>query len=68
VYLCWAILSLKAFLFGQGYQFWTKANQKGYFSIKNIRSGDYNLYAWVPGFIGEYWSNVLLTITPGSVP
>ncbi|XP_014503466.1 probable rhamnogalacturonate lyase C [Vigna radiata var. radiata] len=49
----------------KGYQFWSKANEKGYFSIKNIRSGDYNLYAWVPGFIGEYWSNVLLTITPG---
>lgn len=51
---------------GQGYQFWTRANEEGYFSIDNIRSGDYNLFAWVPGFIGEYWNNVLLTITPGS--
>ncbi|XP_027333931.1 probable rhamnogalacturonate lyase B isoform X2 [Abrus precatorius] len=49
----------------KGYQFWTRANEEGYFSINNIRSGEYNLYAWVPGFIGEYWNNVVLTITPG---
>ncbi|KAJ1421333.1 Rhamnogalacturonate lyase [Sesbania bispinosa] len=48
----------------KGYQFWTRANEEGYFSINNIRSGDYNLYAWVPGFIGEYWNNVVITITP----
>ncbi|KAK7858545.1 rhamnogalacturonate lyase [Quercus suber] len=33
----------------KGYQFWTTADADGYFSIKNIRSGSYNLYAWVPG-------------------
>ncbi|KAK7372932.1 hypothetical protein VNO80_06323 [Phaseolus coccineus] len=49
----------------KGYQFWSKANEKGYFSINNISSGDYNLNAWVPGFIGDYCSNFLLTITPG---
>ncbi|XP_061359356.1 probable rhamnogalacturonate lyase B [Gastrolobium bilobum] len=49
----------------KGYQFWTRANENGYFSINNIRSGDYSLYAWVPGFIGEYWNNAVLTITPG---
>ncbi|XP_073221326.1 uncharacterized protein [Cicer arietinum] len=49
----------------KGYQFWTRANEEGYFSIKNIQSGDYNLYAWVPGFIGEYWNNVVLKITSG---
>ncbi|XP_028802146.1 uncharacterized protein LOC114757310 [Neltuma alba] len=49
----------------KGYQFWTRTNEEGCFSINNIRSGDYNLYAWVPGFIGEYWNNVVLTITPG---
>ncbi|KAL2317594.1 hypothetical protein Fmac_031470 [Flemingia macrophylla] len=48
-----------------GYQFWSRANEEGYFSINNIRSGNYNLYAWVPGFIGDYWNNVVLTITPG---
>ncbi|KAG4382886.1 hypothetical protein GLYMA_14G183400v4 [Glycine max] len=51
---------------GEGYQFWTRANEKGYFSINNICGGDYNLYAWVPGFIGEYWNNIVLAITPGS--
>ncbi|CAJ2652239.1 unnamed protein product [Trifolium pratense] len=49
----------------KGYQFWTKANKEGYFLINNIRSGDYNLYASVPGFIGEYWNNGVLKITPG---
>ncbi|KAL1349597.1 hypothetical protein HN51_026115 [Arachis hypogaea] len=49
----------------KGYQFWSIADDDGYFSIDNIRSGDYNIYAWVPGFIGDYRSNYLLTITPG---
>ncbi|KAK7301084.1 hypothetical protein RJT34_11944 [Clitoria ternatea] len=49
----------------KGYQFWTRTDEEGYFSIDNIRTGDYNLYAWVPGFIGEYWNNAILTITPG---
>ncbi|KAK3016083.1 hypothetical protein RJ639_005678, partial [Escallonia herrerae] len=47
------------------YQFWTKADEDGYFSINNIRAGDYNLYAWVPGFVGDYRYDVYLTITPG---
>ncbi|KAL6511177.1 hypothetical protein OROHE_020546 [Orobanche hederae] len=50
---------------GKGYQFWTRADEKGYFSIKKIRSGDYNLYAWVPGFIGDFRHEELITITPG---
>lgn len=49
----------------QGYQFWTTTDEKGYFSIPNIRAGDYNLYAWVPEFIGDYKYEVALTITPG---
>ncbi|KAL1308753.1 hypothetical protein AAHE18_17G129000 [Arachis hypogaea] len=49
----------------KGYQFWSIADDDGYFSIDNIRSGDYNIYAWVPGFIGDYRSNYVLTITPG---
>ncbi|MCL7034613.1 hypothetical protein MKW94_014992 [Papaver nudicaule] len=38
----------------KGYQFWTTADKDGNFSVSNIRTGDYNLYAWVPGFIGDY--------------
>ncbi|KAM3736455.1 hypothetical protein ACB098_10G165000 [Castanea mollissima] len=48
------------------YQFWTRADEGGYFSINNIRTGDYNLYAWVPGFIGDYRYDVLITIASGS--
>lgn len=49
----------------KGYQFWAKADNNGYFSINNIRPGDYNLYAWVPGFIGDYLYETPISITPG---
>ncbi|KAL8494755.1 hypothetical protein ACS0TY_025558 [Phlomoides rotata] len=47
------------------YQFWTRADEMGYFSINNVRTGNYNLYAWVPGFIGDYRNEAAITITPG---
>ncbi|XP_052622429.1 uncharacterized protein LOC111894732 [Lactuca sativa] len=47
------------------YQFWTKTNKEGYFTIKNIIVGEYNLYAWVPGFIGDYKNSKIINITPG---
>ncbi|CAA7022744.1 unnamed protein product [Microthlaspi erraticum] len=50
----------------KGYQFWSKADEKGYFSIKNVRSGRYNLYAFVPGFIGDYHKETVFDISPGS--
>ncbi|XP_042486955.1 rhamnogalacturonate lyase-like [Macadamia integrifolia] len=50
----------------KGYQFWTKANPDGTFSINGVRPGNYNLYAWAPGFIGDYKSEANITITPGS--
>ncbi|KAI3992970.1 hypothetical protein MKX01_009713 [Papaver californicum] len=50
----------------KGYQFWTNADANGTFSIRNVRKGDYNLFAWVPGFIGDYRYNVNLIILPGS--
>ncbi|KDP41512.1 hypothetical protein JCGZ_15919 [Jatropha curcas] len=49
----------------KNYQFWSRADENGYFSINNIRTGDYNLYAWVPGFIGDYRYDVVITITSG---
>ncbi|KAK4571997.1 hypothetical protein RGQ29_030411 [Quercus rubra] len=49
----------------KGYQFWTTADADGYFSIKNIRSGSYNLYAWVPGVIGDYQHDDFITINAG---
>ncbi|KAH1154619.1 hypothetical protein AAZX31_18G137800 [Glycine max] len=51
----------------KGYQFWTQADTKGFFLINNVVPGDYNLYAWVPGFIGDYRYNATITITPGGV-
>ncbi|KAK3016084.1 hypothetical protein RJ639_005679 [Escallonia herrerae] len=48
------------------YQFWTKADEEGYFSITNVRTGDYNLYAWVPGFVGDYKNASVITIASGS--
>ncbi|KAF2295763.1 hypothetical protein GH714_033898 [Hevea brasiliensis] len=50
----------------KGYQFWTQADRKGNFSIKNVRAGNYSLYAWVPGIIGDYKYSVNITIQQGS--
>ncbi|KAK8505130.1 hypothetical protein V6N13_025996 [Hibiscus sabdariffa] len=49
----------------KGYQFWTKADADGYFCINDIRTGDYNLYAFVPGFIGDYRYDVIITPSAG---
>ncbi|KAI4389483.1 hypothetical protein MLD38_001705 [Melastoma candidum] len=51
----------------KGYQFWTQADKDGYFFIGNVRTDDYNVYAWVPGFIGDYRHDPVITISPGSV-
>ncbi|XP_048334789.2 probable rhamnogalacturonate lyase B [Ziziphus jujuba] len=50
----------------KGYQFWTQADRQGLFSIKNIRPGNYSLYASVSGFIGDYKYDNIITIQPGS--
>ncbi|XP_021832185.1 probable rhamnogalacturonate lyase B [Prunus avium] len=50
----------------KGYQFWTKADEKGYFSVTGIRPGTYNLFAYVPGLIGDYRYDAEVTISPGS--
>ncbi|GAB4839481.1 hypothetical protein Ancab_029005 [Ancistrocladus abbreviatus] len=50
----------------KGYQFWTRADAQGYFSINNIRPGNYNLYGWVPDFIGDYRNDDVINITAGS--
>ncbi|XP_058775167.1 uncharacterized protein LOC131649423 isoform X2 [Vicia villosa] len=51
----------------KGYQFWTRANTKGYFKINNIVPGNYSLYGWVSGFIGDYKFNSTIAITSGGV-
>ncbi|CAK7352736.1 unnamed protein product [Dovyalis caffra] len=50
----------------KGYQFWIRADRYGRFVIKNVRAGNYSLYAWVPGTIGDYKYNADITIKPGS--
>ncbi|KAL7143859.1 hypothetical protein ABFS83_08G220200 [Erythranthe nasuta] len=50
----------------KGYQFWTQTDENGSFSIKNVLPGNYSLFAWVPGFVGDYKHASDITITPGS--
>ncbi|CAM0949851.1 unnamed protein product [Alopecurus aequalis] len=50
----------------KGYQFWTRASAtSGEFSIDNVRAGEYNLYAWVPGVLGDYMNATRVTVTTG---
>ncbi|CAD6254960.1 unnamed protein product [Miscanthus lutarioriparius] len=49
----------------KGYQFWTTAAASGRFSISGVRAGTYSLYAWVPGFLGDYVHTSTVTVTPG---
>ncbi|MFS7913225.1 putative rhamnogalacturonan endolyase [Helianthus anomalus] len=49
----------------KGYQFWSKTDEQGCFSIEHILPGTYNLYAWVQGFIGDYKTPEAIAITPG---
>ncbi|KAL0440027.1 UNVERIFIED_CONTAM: hypothetical protein Slati_2485700 [Sesamum latifolium] len=50
----------------KGYQFWTNADEEGSFYITNIRPGAYNIYAWIPGFIGDFRCDKDIVITAGS--
>ncbi|KAG2555668.1 hypothetical protein PVAP13_8NG036801 [Panicum virgatum] len=49
----------------KGYQFWTRAATSGRFTIGNVRTGVYNLYAWVPGFLGDYMCASPVSVTSG---
>ncbi|BBN16335.1 rhamnogalacturonan endolyase [Marchantia polymorpha subsp. ruderalis] len=49
----------------KGYQFWTKADSQGNFSIQNVRVGTYSLNAWVPSVIGDYLKNGHITVAAG---
>ncbi|KAJ3692874.1 hypothetical protein LUZ60_011969 [Juncus effusus] len=50
----------------KGYQFWTRADEFGNFSICNVLTGDYNLYAFIPGFIGDYKFDSTISISSGN--
>ncbi|KAI3462155.1 hypothetical protein Pfo_018818 [Paulownia fortunei] len=49
----------------KGYQFWTQTDEMGYFTIRSVRADTYNLYAWVPGIIGDYKHDIDIMIRPG---
>ncbi|XP_047320200.1 probable rhamnogalacturonate lyase B [Impatiens glandulifera] len=49
----------------KGYQFWTNVNDDGSFVIENVREGIYNLFATVPGFIGDYKRDISVNIIAG---
>jgi rhamnogalacturonan endolyase len=36
------------------YQFWTRAEEDGSFSLRNVRPGKYTLYAFADGVLGEF--------------
>lgn len=40
-------------------------DSNGKFTIKNVIPGIYALHGWVPGFIGDYLDQKLVTITAG---
>ncbi|KAL8112828.1 hypothetical protein AgCh_020216 [Apium graveolens] len=48
------------------YQFWVPTDSNGKFTIKNVIPGIYALHGWVPGFIGDYLDQKLVTVTAGS--
>ncbi|KAI3466562.1 hypothetical protein Pfo_023225 [Paulownia fortunei] len=50
----------------KGYQFWIQADLDGNFTIKNVIPGVYSLHGWVPGFIGDYLKEELVTVSEGS--
>ncbi|XP_024518293.1 LOW QUALITY PROTEIN: uncharacterized protein LOC9660828 [Selaginella moellendorffii] len=50
----------------KGYQFWAQADAEGYFHVKHVRAGKYNLYGWVPGVLGDYKKEGSIDVYPGS--
>lgn len=34
--------------------------------IPNVRAGEYNFFAWVPGYIGDFKSAQVVNMVPGN--
>ncbi|KAL8141244.1 hypothetical protein V2J09_007265 [Rumex salicifolius] len=49
----------------KGYQFWTRTASDGSFTIENVHAGNYNLFGWVRGFIGDYKYKLTINIKIG---
>ncbi|GER34853.1 rhamnogalacturonate lyase family protein [Striga asiatica] len=50
----------------KGYQFWTQTDNSGNFLIKNVIPGTYSLFAYVPGYIGDYKHSSDILVSSGS--
>lgn len=50
----------------KGYQSWTTTDENGQFWISNVRTEEYNLYAYVLGFIRDFRRDKTITINAGS--
>lgn len=46
------------------YEFWTRGDGQGHFTIANVRPGTYTLHAIADGVLGEY-AKADVTVTPG---
>ncbi|KAL9262291.1 Rhamnogalacturonate lyase-like protein [Drosera capensis] len=49
----------------KGYQFWTQTDEEGRFVINNVRPGDYNLYGWTNGYVGDFKHDALISLKIG---
>ena len=47
------------------YQYWTKADSLGNFTITNVRPGTYSLFAYVDGVVGEFRQDKVIVTTGG---
>jgi polysaccharide lyase family 4-like protein/rhamnogalacturonate lyase-like protein len=50
----------------KGYQYWTRTDSRGTFLLPNVRPGNYTLYAFKDGAVGEF-SHADIKVTAGDV-
>jgi rhamnogalacturonan endolyase len=50
-----------------GYQFWTRADADGKFTLSNVRPGKYTLYAYTDGIVGQYEKADVMVTAGGEV-